>query len=614
MISHFHNLYKCFLFCLWMLMLPLPLLSQQADSIPDWTKEPLTDSAGTNRLLDYSLSMYRVDPDIAWESTTKSLQFALQINNPFLLSRAYSIKGLILKNKGEYAEALANHLKSKVINDSLGQKNALASNYNDIGIVYKLMQEYDKALESYKQANALTLELGLKKGVVMTLNNIGTIYEAKGDNESAITYYNRALEKSIEYEIENGQAIALNNLGETYASMGDSKKAKDYFIKTLRIDQRTNDKIGSIYSMLNIAGTLIGEHKYDSAALMYHNSEATALEMGAKQLLIHAYQGMTKLYEDKGDFKNALHYQSLSIVYQDSLYNETRAKQLAEVEAKYETLKKDKEIESLRQEQFIRDLKIEQHKAERIAWFSLFFLGILILFYLYKRFRIRQRELFNKQLLAQKEAHLRAVVEAQENERKRIAKDLHDGVGQTLSGIRLAMQNLSLQIKSHSKEYGDKVSELTNIIDGACTEVRSISHQMMPRVLQEEGLIPALADMLEKAFRFSSIKYNFEHFGIEDRFNESIEIGLYRIAQELVNNIIKHSGASEVTVQIFRANKTLVLLIEDNGSGFEYNKLKSKGIGLMNISSRVETIHGEFNLEPSPHSGTLATIRIPITK
>lgn len=614
MIAQLIHRFQLFVLCLMMLLLHGSLLSQQADSIPDWTKEALTDSAGANRLLDYALSMYRTDPDVAWQGVSKSLEFAQQNKNPFLQSRAFSIKGLILKNKGEYADALSNHLKSKVINDSLGQKNALASNYNDIGIVYKLMEEYDKALESYKQANALTLELGLKKGEVMTLNNIGTIYEAKDDNESAISYYKRALEKSIAYEIESGQAVALNNLGETYAALGDNKKAKAYFTKTLLIDQRTGDKIGSVYSMLNIAGTLIGEKNFDSAALMYTTSEAIAREMGAKQLLIHTYKGLSKLYEDKGDYRNALRYQSLFDVYQDSLYNETRAKQLAEVEAKYETLKKDKEIESLRQEQFINDLKLEQHKAERIAWYSIFFLGILILYYLYKRFRIRQRELFNKQLLAQKEAHLRAVVEAQENERKRIAKDLHDGVGQTLSGIKMAMQNLGSQIQSLSKEESEKVGELTHIIDGACTEVRSISHQMMPRVLQEDGLVPALADMLEKAFRFSPVKYNFEHYGIEGRFNESIEIGLYRIAQELVNNIIKHSGANEVTVQLFKANKTLVLLIEDNGTGFEYNKLKSKGIGLMNISSRVETIHGEFNLEPSPHSGTLATIRIPISK
>jgi len=137
---------------------------------------------------------------------------------------------------------------------------------------------------------------------------------------------------------------------------------------------------------------------------------------------------------------------------------------------------------------------------------------------------------------------------------------------------------------------------------------------MMPRILQEDGLIPALSDMLEKSFRFSPIQYEFEHYGISDRFREGVEIGLYRISQELVNNIIKHSGANRVSVQLFKNGKYLVLLVEDNGKGFEMNELEKSGIGLMNITSRVETIQGEFNLSPSPQSGTLATIRIPIDK
>jgi signal transduction histidine kinase len=213
-------------------------------------------------------------------------------------------------------------------------------------------------------------------------------------------------------------------------------------------------------------------------------------------------------------------------------------------------------------------------------------------------------------MLQQKELYLKAIVETQEDERKRIAKDLHDGIGQTLSGIKLSLVN----IVSHMPEAmeKDKLSELSQVVDAACIDVRSISHQMMPRLLQEEGLIPSIADMLDKSFRLSKIQYNFEHFGMESRVKENIEISVYRICQELINNIIKHSEASQVNVQLFRNGKMLVLLVEDNGKGFMFDKQKSTGIGLMNISSRVETVHGEFNLEPSPHSGTLATIRIPI--
>jgi len=590
------------------------LIAQDEVENTDWINSDQRDSLQAARLLNHALKIYRDDPDFAAEIIDKAFSIANEIHNPYLQSKSYSLKGVTLKNRGEYAAALSNHFKSLSINDSLGLKNAMATNYNDIGIIYKTMEEFDKALESYLKANSLTVELGMSRGIVMTLNNIGTIYEAKNDNDNAIAYYNMAMEKAEEYDILNGQAIALNNLGEIYAQRGDSRKAQEYFRKTLEIDRKTNDNIGSVYSILNIAGTFIGQKQFDSAYIYYTESESLAKELNAKQLLIHVYLGLTELFQQKNDFKNAFNYQKLANAYQDSLYNETRSKQLAEVEAKYNTLKKDKEIQELKQEQLIKNIQIEQHKAERIAWLSLFILGVLIIWYLYKRYKLRQNEIFSKQLLKQKETHLRAVVEAQEEERKRIAKDLHDGVGQTLSGIRLSMQNMTDQLIKASDPNGNKLHDLTTLVDDACSEVRSISHQMMPRILQEEGLIPALADMLNKSFNLSPIKYNFEHYGITERYKEHVEIGLFRIAQELINNIIKHSDANEVNVQLFQTNKTLVLLIEDNGKGFDVNKIQSKGIGLMNINSRVETIHGEFNLEPSPQSGTLATIRIPIEK
>ncbi|MDA3943889.1 MAG: sensor histidine kinase [Bacteroidetes bacterium] len=570
------------------------------------------DSATIASIIKLSTQLYRNDPDKALSLTSKALELATANQNVFLQSRAHSITGVILKNQGKFAEALSSHYKSKEINDSLNLLPALASNYNDIGIIYKTMGEFDIALESYLKSNAICVEIGLDRGTIMSFNNIGTIYEAKNDSEKAIYYYNLAYDKAVESEILDAQAIALNNLGEIYATEGDGKTAQDFFRRTLAIDQKTNDKVGSSYSILNLAGTFIGQRAWDSALFYYDKAEHLAHELEANQLFIHVYHGKTKVMEDQGKFEKALEMNRLAEAFKDSLYNETRTQQLAEAEARYEAKKKDQEIALLEQDRMLKDLTIKQHYAERIALMSLIVLGALIIWYLFKRNKARQNELFSRKLIKQKELNLKTIVETQETERKRIAKDLHDGIGQTLSGIRLAMESLSLNLKYNLPEESEQIKTLTQHIDGACKEVRAISHQMMPRILQEDGLIPAIEDMLEKSFKYSSITYQYEHFGIDKRFSENVEVSLYRIAQELINNIIKHSGANRVQVQLFRLKKMLVLLIEDNGSGFEFEKQKNKGIGLMNITSRVETVHGEFNLEPSPDSGTLATIRIPI--
>ena len=126
----------------------------------------------------------------------------------------------------------------------------------------------------------------------------------------------------------------------------------------------------------------------------------------------------------------------------------------------------------------------------------------------------------------------------------------------------------------------------------------------------ELGLVEALDDMLNKSLRLNEIQFQFEHFGIEGRLNERIEISLYRVAQELVNNIIKHAKANNITIQLFKNAGKVILVVEDNGVGIKPSA--SNGHGLLNMKSRINAVNGEMNLEPSPNSGTMATIRIPI--
>lgn len=243
-------------------------------------------------------------------------------------------------------------------------------------------------------------------------------------------------------------------------------------------------------------------------------------------------------------------------------------------------------------------------------------IGLLILLSIsgilfYSRQKVKQENQLQEEVIKEREKGLEAVITATEEERKRIAKDLHDGIGQQLSGLKLAWQKLSSDLQPKASQEAERMDELGDILDETCSEVRSISHQMMPKALSEMGLVPAIDDMLRKSIGPTEIQYRFEHFKAEGRFKESIEIGLYRICQELINNVIKHSGATELSVQLFRNKDHLVMVVEDNGKGFDMAK-SADGIGLMNISGRLNSVHGDVNYEPSPGSGTVATIRVPV--
>jgi signal transduction histidine kinase len=227
------------------------------------------------------------------------------------------------------------------------------------------------------------------------------------------------------------------------------------------------------------------------------------------------------------------------------------------------------------------------------------------------QFRNRQKRKYAEALVKEQQKGIDAVIVAEENERKRIAKDLHDGIGQQLSGLKLFYSKLRPHIERTESQLSNELEKFEEVLDSACTDVRSISHQMMPKVLLEKGLVEALEEMLNKSLGLGSIHYNFEHFNLQKRYNERIEISIYRICQELTNNIIKHSNASEVSVQLYENKNFLILHIEDNGVGFDSKNAKD-GIGQLNMSSRINTLNGKFSIDSKPGRGTSATIKIPL--
>lgn len=212
------------------------------------------------------------------------------------------------------------------------------------------------------------------------------------------------------------------------------------------------------------------------------------------------------------------------------------------------------------------------------------------------------KSLFSQSLAKEKDLGLQMTLEAQEQERQRIAKDLHDGVVQDIISMKFIIRDLpDTQEKSNILKRLDKTAN----------EVRNISHQMMPFALKELGLIPATKDLLERLLIPNNIKYEFEKIGdFDKRLPEKIEVSLYRILQELINNVIKHSKADAVTVTISNRKGNLLLLFEDNGKGLGQG-VRNVGLGMTSLDSRVKMLKGKIEFE-SENAGTTAIINIPL--
>ena len=143
--------------------------------------------------------------------------------------------------------------------------------------------------------------------------------------------------------------------------------------------------------------------------------------------------------------------------------------------------------------------------------------------------------------------------------------------------------------------------------------MRNISHVMMPPTLETKGLVPSLQPLLRNSIEQAGIRSEFEHVDLPVRLDEKVELGLYRIAQELLNNILKHAKANKIVMQLYRAGNFLILRVEDDGIGFDFNEARHAGsMGLLNILSRVRTMGGNYFSEKGELNGTISTVRIPI--
>jgi PAS domain S-box-containing protein len=207
-----------------------------------------------------------------------------------------------------------------------------------------------------------------------------------------------------------------------------------------------------------------------------------------------------------------------------------------------------------------------------------------------------------------------ALIEGQENERMRVSQELHDGLGQLFTAIKLTIQQLKSTVgQSRSAQQQAAVAELEEYVGIAIDEVKNISRNLMPDVLWQFGLRPAIEDLVDKLRSTSNMDISVEVFGMDKRFSTETEKALFRMCQELLNNSLRHADAKHIYVQLINHGESLVLMVEDDGVGFDERE-PSKGLGLRNIRSRAELLEGTVDIDSRPNRGTVTTVEIPMTE
>jgi len=540
----------------------------------------------------------------------QSVRFSKETGYLKILASAYNNIGMVHKNRGNYSMAIKAYYDALRIFEKQKEDKNIGNTYDNLGLVYNEMKQYRTSLEFHMKSLKIREKIQDKYGIGASFTNLGLTYSEMNDNEKALDYYLRSLRIKEELGDKYGLGILLNNLALIYMDKKEYKKALDMYKRSARYHREVEDFNGLVFTYINTSMVYLRTKEYAKAETMIDSARIIANDIKSVSRMAKVYAAYAMLYDQSGNYYKAYKSHIILDSLKDSLYSENMSRSTTEMRELYETEKKEVEIALLQKENIIKNLEIAQQKNRNRNQLMIAAILLLIsvsgvtLWYIRSKYRLRVKSEHEKRLL-QKEAYT-AVVNAEEGERKRIAMELHDGLGQLLSAARL---NVSVLEDIAGEEDKIVVENAESLIDQAITDLRNISHNLMPSALIRLGLIPALNDMAAKINSGKQLKVIIQTSGIDQRLQEDFEIALYRVVQEAVNNIMKHAGASTITINLHKEDETLKLDIADDGKGMPENAVKnSKGLGWEDIRSRVSLFNGNMKLYSDPGTGTRINI------
>ncbi|WP_417431319.1 tetratricopeptide repeat-containing sensor histidine kinase [Halpernia sp.] len=518
-------------------------------------------------------------------------------NNSKIYIKSELNLGRIYGDKGNNVQALKYYQDALKVAESTKDKESIPHILKNIGILYVSWKKFDEAFNYYDKAEKLATEIGNKELIADCQNNKGIIYEQQKNYPKALSNYKSALELYIEKKNPQKISMALSNIAIVYKFQKNYPESIKYNFQAISIAEKLGDKWNMAATYNNI-GNLYGEMgDYKKAILFCEKALKIAKEIHADEIIESTYDSMANAAEKAGDYKNAFAYQKLFSQVMNEFINKESTKQLSELNIKYETEKKQKLIQ---QQQF----ELKQKNIWLIFSGILFLISLLAAYFIYKNYRHKQNRKLQNQIFRQQELEAKALFEGEQHERIRIARDLHDGVGQMLSLVKM---NLSTWEK-------DSVTEKTmNLVDKTIEEVRNVSHNLIPEELNF-GIFSALDNLTEKVNSSGKTKMEID-IGKEIRaikFSRQNELSIYRIVQEVVNNMLKHANANLINLSIKQVNQNIIISINDDGKGFDEESItNSKGMGWKNIKARIHLLDGKIKIHSEKLSGTQIKITLP---
>ena len=608
------------------------------------------DTIKVNTLNDLEFSYRFIDSEIGIKYAFKALNLAKKINYNLGISESYAGIGACYAIQNNFDKAIP-YLNKAL--QTAPDKNSKSKALNGLGVTYTMKSSFALALDYYHQSLKILEELKDQKRIAVLLFNLGNVYSQLKNYEKANEYYYKSIKidsepdsvkstycniglnyldlKNYDNALQSFEkvlkmlnnsakdkalkAYCLNGLGEAYFYKNDLKNSKFYYEKAIVLNNEIEDKyilaenirgIGNIYvkQATQEKNTLVKNNLLERSISSFEESIKISTQVYDLNNLIDTYEKLSNAQNLLGNYDLALATYKKSVQFKDSIFNSENKETVKNLEDKRAIDLKNKEIQ-------ITKLDIEKKSTlNKILIGSS--IGLLLLGFLgYRNFR-NKRKLQNLKISElEKDKQLFAIdsmLKGQEEERSRIAKDLHDGLGGLLSGTKLSFTNMKENLLL-TPENALQFEKSLSMLDTTIADLRKVAHNLMPEALVKFGLNDALKDFCSTIQLASNISVDYQKIGLERKIGNTAETFIYRIIQELVNNAVKHAQATEILVQIAYANNKIAVTVEDNGKGYDQNQTTT-GDGLDNIAYRVKYLNGTIDTQTSINKGTSVNIEL----
>jgi two-component system NarL family sensor kinase len=550
------------------------------------------------------VSFTKGDYDLAMQQSNEALTTARELKDSNLILNTLVNTGIVYQYLGQFDKQLEYILKALEIIERKKLTEKLSSVYHSISNAYYNLSQFRKAIDYALLSLKQKEQSQYPNRVLATL---GQCYASINNTDSALYYYLAAAAASIKTNDKYAEASIYGFMANTYADRGEFKGMLAISEKSLAMANglQSNQLLAS--SLYNIAYASYFNGNGEAANRYINKALAIAVKDSLKDELKNIYTVLSYIAAKDGDFRTSLRARQKSDSVQAALLNEQVIKTTTGLEKKYESEKKDKQI----------ILQLSQLEKKELLNYILLgsVAAIVILFSLAYR-NYRHKKALQQQRISELETEKQltateAVLEGEELERTRMAKDLHDGLGGMLSGIKHSLNTMKTN-QIMTPDNFQAFERCIDMLDSSINEMRRVAHNMMPEALVKFGLDTALKDFCNNINQSGALSVNYQSLGMENSVVEqTTAITIYRIVQELVNNTMKHAAAKNAIVQLSKSNGKLSITVEDDGQGFNTAILRGiRGIGWTNIQSRVDFLKGTLDVNSGSGKGTSVHIEI----